>query len=263
MRFELELYRKNGNVLPINYKYELSAWIYKTLYTANKEFADWLHKEGYPYNNKRFKLFTFSDLRLYNFKARGDRLHLSASTTHLTVSFCINKAVQHFLQGIFANQHLGIGDKISQIDFEVRSVQSLPLPDFNNEMKFRALSPICVSTGETENGKFRQKFLPPDHPQYAEILFANLERKMAAGMASGGIEKIGFGNTTTKNFELLSEPKRKKITIKAHTAQKSDVVAYQFDFAIKAPAQLLEIGYKAGFGEKNSLGFGCVDLLKQ
>jgi CRISPR-associated endoribonuclease Cas6 len=210
-------------------------------------------------NDSNYLPFPTSDS--INFKARGDRLHLSASTSHLTVSFCINKAVQHFLQGIFANQHLGIGDKISQIDFEVRSVQSLPLPDFYNEMKFRALSPICVSTGETENGTFRQKFLPPDHPQYAEILFANLERKMAAGMASGGIEKVGFGNTTTKNFELLSEPKRKKITIKAHTAQKSDVVAYQFDFAIKAPAPLLEIGYKAGFGEKNSLGFGCVEVV--
>ncbi|MCB0538258.1 MAG: CRISPR-associated endoribonuclease Cas6, partial [Bacteroidetes bacterium] len=31
-----------------------------------------------------------------------------------------------------------------------------------------------------------------------------------------------------------------------------------FHFELTAPVELHEIGYEAGFGEKNSMGFGCV-----
>jgi len=37
----------NGRKLPLNYQYELSAVIYHILASANEEFAEWLHENGY------------------------------------------------------------------------------------------------------------------------------------------------------------------------------------------------------------------------
>ena len=40
----------------------------------------------------------------------------------------------------------------------------------------------------------------------------------------------------------------------------SKLIGYQFDFFLDAPAELIRIGYYTGFGEKNSVGFGCVGI---
>ena len=39
----LSLTDRNRNVLPINYQYELSAWIYRVIHQSNPVFAEWLH----------------------------------------------------------------------------------------------------------------------------------------------------------------------------------------------------------------------------
>lgn len=33
--------------IPINYQYEVSAWIYKTIRFGNGGFGEWLHSQGY------------------------------------------------------------------------------------------------------------------------------------------------------------------------------------------------------------------------
>lgn len=65
MRFQLILTAKDGGgKLPINYQYPLSAAIYRILSKGDREYARFLHEEGY---GKGYKFFTFSDLRLKNY----------------------------------------------------------------------------------------------------------------------------------------------------------------------------------------------------
>ena len=52
----------NGITLPINYNHLLVGAIYRFLAESNPEYADFLHDEGYQTAEKRFKLFTFSQL---------------------------------------------------------------------------------------------------------------------------------------------------------------------------------------------------------
>lgn len=79
-------------------------------------------------------------------------------------------------------------------------------------------------------------------------------------------QKVFTGQESTfvakdATFTLLSQPRQKGITIKAGTPQQSKLVGYQYNFKIKADAELLRMGYYCGFGEKNSLGFGCCETL--
>ena len=50
-------------------------------------------------------------------------------------------------------------------------------------------------------------------------------------------------------------------TIKAGTNAETKVRGYQYAFKLKAPEPLVRIGLLAGFGEKNSLGFGCGEVV--
>lgn len=81
MRFKLTLHLfKPGAILPINYHYPVSAWIYSRICSADIAFAEWLHENGYSLDSKHFKLFTFSELYLPKFERDGDRLKILTET---------------------------------------------------------------------------------------------------------------------------------------------------------------------------------------
>ena len=51
-------------------------------------------------------------------------------------------------------------------------------------------------------------------------------------------------------------------TIKAHTSAQTKVRGYYYEFEIKAPAEIIEIGLNAGFGSMNALGFGFCEIIQ-
>ena len=66
-----------GIILPINYNHLLVGIIYRFLSASNPEYADFLHDEGYSAAEKRFKLFTFSQLMADNRRIHGDQITVS------------------------------------------------------------------------------------------------------------------------------------------------------------------------------------------
>ena len=62
-------------VLPVNYQYELSAWIYRVIRYADADYAEYLHRNGHRTpERKSFKLFCFSHLDVPQRRIEGDRL---------------------------------------------------------------------------------------------------------------------------------------------------------------------------------------------
>ncbi len=55
MRFKLTIAitDKVQNILPINYQYELSGWIYKVIHQGDAMFSEWLHNNGYMNEKKQ------------------------------------------------------------------------------------------------------------------------------------------------------------------------------------------------------------------
>lgn len=64
MRFQLALTRTTKQrMLPMDYQYYISAWIYKVLKQAVSDFAAFLHEKGYGQSEtKLYKLFCFLQL---------------------------------------------------------------------------------------------------------------------------------------------------------------------------------------------------------
>jgi CRISPR-associated endoribonuclease Cas6 len=264
MRFLLHLDIEKGlNLLPFNYQYPVSAWIYKTIHKDNHEFAAFLHEKGFASGSRSYKLCTFSQFRFppKGFHVAKNCMQLLCNEAQLELSFLVPEAMQHFISGLFREQNFSIGDKQSKVNFRVRHVEALPFPDFENMASFSALSPIMVSRYD-ENSKYAE-YLKPGHADYERILFDNLLRKYTAALEAGLIEntKPDLDRDMNLRFRFKEPVKQKGILVKTGTPMQTQLVGYMYDFEMTASRELLYIGYFAGFGEKNSLGMGCVKHL--
>lgn len=250
---------RKKSILPINYQYPVSAWIYKVLNQADSQYATRLHEQGYKFENEQFKLFTFSQIFPSKYTLIGDRLKLLAPEAIIYLSFHIEKAVENFIVGLFQNQRFVISDSKSKAKFIVRTVESLSLPDFQTTMSFTCLSPMCVSKTVDKNGRRLPYYLSPLDEEYEAHFINNLVFKYFAAQPHDTLMKKKVSQTQDTRIQSLSEPKSRLVTVKSGTPEETRVRGYLFRFRITAPPELIRFGYEAGFGEKNSLGFGYVE----
>lgn len=264
MRIKLTLNCRPGSIIPINYQYELSAWIYRTLAQANPEFAAWLHEHGYTLKGKKaFKFFTFSHLDIqppFSIDKNRGAIRIDSGHVALSLSFLLDSTLEHFVIGLFQNQRFGIGNaQFPAVDFDIRTLEIQPRPAFSPLMRYKTISPVCVSV--EEEGKTHAQYRHPADEGYLDLLLRNLSGKLITA-ANHAISLQGHEHLIVPPaFRLLSEPRRKGVTLKAHTAAATKVIGYHFDFELEAAPALQEVGYYAGFGVENAQGFGCVEVM--
>ena len=259
MRLMLTLRHSPNSILPKDYEYLISSWIYKTLWQSNTEFATWLHNEGYDFNDRKYKLFTFSELmpERYETPLNKGQFILKTGPSVLILSFKIPDAFQIFVAGLFRQGNFSLGDRRHQVDFSIEAIETLAKPIFQPVMRFRLHKP-CLISQQTEEHKYA-KYLHPEDADFAPLFFKNLLHKTAAALQPTipGV-KMSVEADADWRLRILSEPKRRMTTIKD-----TRYIGYKFDFEIAAPPALIETGYFAGFGEKNSnVGFGFVGVLR-
>ena len=259
LRLRFDVLKKPA-IIPISYQYEISSWIYHTLREGNQKYAKWLHEQGYKSGNRYFKNFTFSGLNITKFKVIRDRLQIQSDQIELIISFAINPALENFIEGLFQEQCISLGDKLSKVNLRVSFIETLSEPVFKKSMTFRTISPICVSH---YTGSKYPIYLNPNNDHYQELLIKNLLAKYNSIRLAMEKDSIVQSIAPVElSFNVVNSKERVKsklIKIKANTPQESKVRGFHFTFTISAPVFLLKIGYQAGFGEKNSLGFGCVE----
>lgn len=262
MRLKLQLSCRPNGILSLNYHYALQAVIYKTLQRADPVFSAWLHEHGHEVqtpnsdvqtSNKRFKLFTFSDLQgLYRLNFDQQTIQFRTDVVEWEVSFWVESAVEKFITGLFQHQQFAVITPKGSIDFMVKGVEILTPPTFQETMRFRALTPICIA--EQQVGRPQPKYLAPDEPNYDRLFLSNLENKLKTVRILQQVETLAF--------KIVSPFKKRGIeTVKAELNRPIKVIGYTYDFELTAPIEVLKMGYEAGFGIKNSGGLGFVKVL--
>ena len=252
MRFKIKLQvNKNafGNLLPISYQYELSAWIYGVIARSNSIYADWLHNNGFVNDYKRFKMFVYSNL-FPQFKVIGDRLAIESDSLYLYLSFLPEKSTEEFVKGIFSENIFTLGDRKSKVQFRVENIEALVSPSFGS-YEFQTLSPVVVSQ-RRDDGSI--EYVSPEMEGYGRMLVNNLKEKYRAFYGKTFEGDDGF------EFELLTPVKSRLITIKANTPAMTKIKGFNFHFGLKADNALINLMYEAGLGEKNSTGFGMIGI---
>ncbi|MCB9329625.1 MAG: CRISPR-associated endoribonuclease Cas6 [Lewinellaceae bacterium] len=259
MQFKITLQRLSPeSAIPINYQYELSAWIYKVLREADAGYADFLHRKGYTSGRKSFKLFCFSQLQVSRRRIEGDRLHLLSQTVELHLGFYLDRTAEEFVRGLFQEQTFRLGDRKSQVRFGVQTVEMRPpaLPAAPGLVRIRTLSPLVIGR---KNADGNDDYLHPDDPDFAPLLFLNLQEKYAAAT---GQPPPAWWDATRFGFRPVGQPpKSQLITIKSGTTAETRVRGWRFDFELDVPGELVEVGVLAGFGRMNSEGFGFGEVV--
>ena len=259
MRFKLTLNRTTKQrMLPMNYQYYVSAWIYKVLKKADKEFADFLHEKGYGQGeSKLYKLFCFSRLNFGKPKLWKEKklFEIPAHEIGLHISFDVPEAATNFIKGLFMSQEFYLGDKFNGIDFKVSNVAALPEPEFSETMTYRLQTPWVVSYKQEED-KYPQ-YLSPENNMFEQLAIKHLVEKFNDTRNS---ERILPENI---QFKRISDFKRSGFVIKPHTKEQTRVVGNLFEFELTAPVEVQSMIWNAGVSEKSSSGFGWVEVIQK
>lgn len=131
--------------------------------------------------------------------------------------------------------------------FYVESVKALAEPNSYSRKTYSTLSPIAVTTLKSEFGRLKQYDLGPNEPRFYENLRENLKTKY--------VLIHGKEPSTEFSIEVLNS-KMKRFEVKPGIFQ----IAWHLVFRAYGDDGLIRVGYQAGFGEKNSLGFGMVKV---
>ena len=264
-------------MLPMDYQYYLSAWIYKVLKHADRDFAAFLHEKGYGQSEtKLYKLFCFSRLDFGKPKLWKEKklFEISEHTISLRISFDVTEAASTFIKGLFMSQEFYLGDKFNGIDFKVSGIEALPDPVFSETMRFRLETPWVVGY-KSETSRY-PKYLKPYEEGFKELSLKHVAEKFT----NTGKGKITSGDLTFRIYDgidqegnpVFREPesakwleeskywKRQGFLIKPGTKEESRVVGNLFDFELTAPIEVQRMIWNAGVSEKSSEGFGWLEV---
>jgi len=213
--------------------------VYRRIQRANPDLSLRLH------NPKVLKFFTFS---LFMAERRdflkGRPYFHGYKRGYFYFSTPVPEIAEAFVGGLLQSPEVELwGEK-----FTIEEVKVVPEPLKLRHRKLITLSPIAVTTLRPSFGKLRRYDLSPTEPEFYENIRENLIDKYVA--LHGRLPE-----ESALEFEvLLAKPKR--LQVKPGIYQR----AWHLVFKADGSDELLRIGYLAGFGEKNSMGFGMVKV---
>jgi len=269
MRIKLTIRPFHNVIVPVNYQYPLSSAIYTILNTASPEYSDFLHNKGYiGTDGKLRKLYAFSFLKFYPpKKLKNKKFHLNKHDT-ATLIICspmLKDFIQNFVVGLFTHQKIEINSQGHRAPFFVERVETIEQPEFKKEMKFRMLSPLVVSTQiDTDKGLQTYYYRPFDE-NISEAMRQSLFKKYKT------IYYKSPDNAELK-FEIDKEYIKRKggekkvsklITLSEGNKDETRIKGFLSPFIMKGSPELMKTAWDCGLGDKCSLGFGCIDIVRK
>ena len=245
MRLKIVLRALNEGTVPYNKKRALNAWIYNMIKSAEVELAEKMH------DSRQIKFFTFSDVFLQKpYSLTNDGIAVR-KWSHLTVVFSawddnLPKAISKAMIKI-ANKNLR-QLVLGTVTYDILFIEGIAEPEITEEMEFGPVSPISVSTEKNE----KIVSVEPTEEQFFVSLKNNLEKKyrLLFKREYGGILEI---------TPLWKKVKSKRFS-KAVDIKGGLIKAYYIPLRIKGKKDIMRLAYVVGVGEKNSMGFGMLDV---
>jgi len=235
--------------VPINYNRWLVAAIYRWLSLSSKDYASFLHNKGHRLNGKSYKLFCFSQLFFPRKELKDGWLITDSDHALWLASSPLNEFIDHLLCGIGKEPQL----TVQNLNLTVTKVESLPKPKLKPPVKFVCLSPITASVWESASARHPVRYLEPGE-RFVRALQLNAKRKYH--LVTG---RPPQDDRLTITFDKGYMGKKSRISklIEYKGIKMRGVLC---PFVAGGSQELVEIGYECGFGEKNSIGFGMVEV---
>ncbi|MDD2630496.1 MAG: CRISPR-associated endoribonuclease Cas6 [Limnochordia bacterium] len=226
----------------------LQAFVYQLF---SERLACFLHNEGFPFEKRTFKLFTFSWLSgVEPIKIIKDMVVLRSPLT-LHISSPLLHILQDAATGALTKDSVRLGNN----ELYCAGVEVIDQKVTDDAIVIRALSPItCYSTLRKEDGKPYTVFYEPIEQEFQQQIDQNLRKKHSICWPTQPISEQRVV------LEPVDKPRRQIAVFSRET--KMPTKGWWGTFRVHGPRELLQVGVNAGFGSKNSSGWGCVEVLK-
>lgn len=244
MRITISLTSEKQVVLPFEHNQLLQGMIYRNL---PPESATRLHQEGFLYQNRRFKLFTFSRILSSPIVDNYSKYFIFTKDIKFVIASPINWFMQDFAEYVIKQEFVMLGKNVLRPE----SI-NIHLPRiFPEKVKITMLSPVTVySTLQTGDGRKKTYYFSPFEPEFSQQIEANIKKKFEILHS----EKCDFPMSITP---LFSGNKNERIL----TYKEFLIKAWEGVYELKGKPELLDVAYNTGLGAKNSQGLGCFEVV--
>lgn len=248
MRFEIIFDSDQPIRLPIQYNHAIQGMIYKHL---EHEYSTQLHNNGYTYQNRSFRLFTFSRLNGKFKQIRESNEILFYPPVILTISSPIEKLIYELGYSLLIHNDLHLGNN----SVKVSEFNALPEPDISPIEVIGMLSPITVySTLKTQEDKAKTYYYSPYEQEFSQQIESNLKKKYS----------LIYDKEPKSDQTLSIKPLKVSKNSEAIIKYKGTIIkAWRGVYTIEGDPKLIKVGYDSGLGSKNSQGFGCFKFLQK
>lgn len=192
-----------------------------------------------------FKFYTFSNLILMNRKHSATGLYFERA--FFILASPDDRFIKSFAEGLLQQPEFYLDGPDGRANFVIERIEILKEPSLGDECWFKTLSPIYVKTMRKDNESLKEVDLYPTEPKFYENLHRNLRERFSEFYNKEPVDH--FDVIETANIK----PKRIRI---AGSFRRCSLM----NLRIQASPELLKFAYDAGLGEKNAMGFGCVDV---
>lgn len=243
MKLHIYLSSKTPIHLPIHYNNLIQAMLLDSL--KDEEYRTFIHDEGYRYEKRQFKLFTFSKLSGKYSLSQDKKFIDFEEEIMLTVSSSQESFIKQLEQGI-EEKTIRLGSNELQVTKLIVKEESL----VGDYLKVRTLSPIVAYSTIIEAGKKKTLYYTPQDEQFSKVLRENIIKKY----------KSIYGESALQNddFEVLAIATEKYQ--KSVVYYKNFIInGYSGNYVLLGNPVLIQLALEAGLGGKNAQGFGCIE----
>jgi CRISPR-associated endoribonuclease Cas6 len=228
--------------MPAHYNHLLQSLIYRHI---DAVLGRELHQHGVGEGHARFRFFTFSRL-LGKFERQEQRLlfhglatlHIASPNTALLESLALRLSVQGYLP-------------IGETQVPLRRIDLVDSPPLSEHIHFRTLSPITLRAKQ-RSSQLSVRYLEPSDPRFSRRIIQNLRMKIR--LWSGN----DYEPIHAECVPVSVDPERHRHVV---CFKNTWIVGWTGVYRLRAPREYLQMALDAGVGERNSAGFGCIEII--
>ncbi|MEF3244798.1 MAG: CRISPR-associated endoribonuclease Cas6 [Caldisericaceae bacterium] len=246
MRIKIIFESQNQNlILPLHYNHLIQSLIYNVF---SKEVADKLHNEGYNFQKRIFKLFTFSRI-LEKGEKNSNTLKFKRN-----ISFYFSSPFLDIVKDFGTSAFNSSKFTLLNQEIYVSGIEVVNRPLLSDRILIKMLSPVTIhSTLEKADGSQKYYYYKPNEKEFSKLIEENAKKKFFI---------INQKDPTNLTLEIRPYKFSVKNNLSVVMFKNTPIEAYTGIFELKGSKELIETTYLAGLGDKNPEGFGMWEVWK-
>lgn len=238
--------KEENTTLPIHHNHYIQGALYRLL---DPVYASFLHQQGYTFEKRHFRLFSFSRLLgKYSTQPKEGKISFTGPIK-LVVLTPLKPVSEGIINSLIMGKEFRIGDQLLS-----STAVEMDYPEVSKEeVRVRTLSPIVsYSTMLRADGRKFTYYFEPTEDEFGRIVAGNLYKKLKAWEPDHPAKEEDF------NFWIqpLDSVKRRIVMYK-----ETVIKGYSGYYLLKGDPEYLQFALNVGLGSKGAQGFGAIEMV--